>query len=81
MVEVAPPPAAVMVESWAGPVRVEWDVTAPLTPFGQLPFFIQFLKTSGLFDAWVADCPLRRTSCVGAVHDDHIDFALDQVSG
>jgi hypothetical protein len=47
LVEVAPPPAPVMVESWAGPVRVEWDVTAPLTPFGQLPFFIQFLKVSG----------------------------------
>lgn len=62
LVEVAPPAAAVMVESWAGPVRVEWDVTAPLTPFGQLPFFIQFLKAAGLFDAWVADCPLHRTS-------------------
>jgi hypothetical protein len=62
LVEVAPPPAAVMVESWAGPVHVEWDVTAPLTPFGQLPFFIQFLKASGLFDAYVADCPLVYTS-------------------
>jgi len=62
LVEVAPPPAGVTVESWAGPVRIEWDVTAPLTPFGQLPFFIEFLKVSGLFDAWVADCPLTRTS-------------------
>jgi Transposase DDE domain group 1 len=62
LVEVAPLPAPVMVESWAGPVRVEWDVTAPLTPFGQLPFFIQFLKVSGLFDAYVADCPLTYTS-------------------
>ena len=51
-----------MVEGWAGPVRVEWDVTAPLTPFGQLPFFIQFLKVSGLFDAYVADCPLSYRS-------------------
>jgi hypothetical protein len=62
LVEVAPPPAAVMVESWAGPVRVEWDMTAPLTPFGQLPFFIKFLKVSGVFDAWLADCPLFYTS-------------------
>ena len=62
LVEVSPPPASVMVESWAGPVRVEWDATAPLTPFGQLPFFIQFLKASGLFDSYVADCPLSRTS-------------------
>ena len=33
-----------------------------MTPLGQLPFFIHFLKTSGLFDAFVADCPLRYVS-------------------
>ena len=33
-----------------------------MTPLGQLPFFNDFLKTSGLFDAFVADCPLRYVS-------------------
>src|SRR5208337_5067015 len=33
-----------------------------MTPLGQLPFFIHFLKTAGLFDAFVADCPLRYLS-------------------
>ncbi len=33
-----------------------------MTPLGQLPFFIDFLKTAGLFDAFVADCPLRYLS-------------------
>ena len=33
-----------------------------MTPLGQLPFFVHFLKTSGLFDALVADCPLRYVS-------------------
>ena len=33
-----------------------------MTPLGQLPFFIDFLKTAGLFDALVADCPLRYLS-------------------
>ena len=47
------------LDSFFGPVRVEWDHEAALTPLGQLPFFIHFLKTSGLFDALVADCPLR----------------------
>jgi hypothetical protein len=51
-----------VVESWAGPLRVEWDATAPLTPFGQLPIFIEFLKVSGLFDAYVADYPLPYTN-------------------
>jgi hypothetical protein len=35
---------------------------AAMTPLGQLPFFIDFLKTAGLFDALVADCPLRYLS-------------------
>ena len=29
---------------------------------GQMAFFIEFLKTSGLFDEWVKDCPLEYTS-------------------
>ena len=29
---------------------------------GQLPFFVDFLKKGGLFDAFVADCPLRYAS-------------------
>jgi len=51
-----------MLDSWAGQIRVEWDPSAPLTPFGQLPFFIEYLKVAGLFDAYVADCPLAYTS-------------------
>ncbi len=52
----------VVVDSFAGSVRVEFDHEAALTPLGQLPFFIDFLKTAGLFEAFVADCPLRYTS-------------------
>ena len=32
-------PPGVGVDSFAGPVRVEWDGEAALTPLGQLPFF------------------------------------------
>ena len=45
-------------DTFGGRVQVEWDPMAPVTPLGQLPFFIDFLKQGGLFDAWVADCPL-----------------------
>jgi hypothetical protein len=55
-------PASLTLDTWAGPVRVEWDTTAPLTPFGQLPFFIEFLKVASLFDELAADCPLGYTS-------------------
>jgi hypothetical protein len=54
-------PSAI-ADTFAGRVHVEWDTTAPVTPFGQLPFFIDYLKQAGLFDAWVADCPLSFTS-------------------
>src|SRR5271157_3186750 len=56
------PPEGVDLDSFFGPVRVEWDHEAAFTPLGQLPFFIDFLKTAGLFDALVADCPLHYTS-------------------
>ena len=54
--------APATLDTWGGPVRVEWDSTAPLTPYGQLPFFIEYLKVAGLFGALVADCPLAYTS-------------------
>jgi hypothetical protein len=49
---------AAEVDSWAGIVRVEWDADGAATSMGQLPFFIDYLKTSGLFDGFVSDCPL-----------------------
>lgn len=51
-----------IADTFAGRVHIEWDSAAPVTPFGQLPFFIDFLKQANLFDPWVADCPLYLTS-------------------
>ena len=50
------------LDTFGGPVRVEWHTGTALTPLGQMPFFIEFLKTAGLFEAWVGDCPLCYTS-------------------
>src|SRR5215470_16445533 len=47
-----------VADTFAGRVHIEWDTAAPVTPLGQLPFFIEYLKQGGLFDGWVADCPL-----------------------
>lgn len=41
---------------------MDWDATGPVTPFGQLPLFIEYLKQGGLFDGWIADCPLSLSS-------------------
>jgi hypothetical protein len=50
------------VDTYAGRIDVEWDPDAAVTPLGQMPFFIEFLKQAGLFDGWVAGCPLHYTS-------------------
>src|SRR6266404_3786994 len=54
----------VIADTFAGRVHVEWEEGegAAMTPLGQLPFFIEYLKQGGLFDGWVAGCPLSLTS-------------------
>jgi hypothetical protein len=54
----------IALDTFEGRIHVEWDPAAAVTPLGQLPFFIEFLKVSGVFEAWVADCPL-------AYHSNH----------
>lgn len=53
---------AIEMDTYAGKLHAEWDSNAAVTPMGQLPFFIQFLKLGGRFDPWVRDCPLRYRS-------------------
>src|SRR5436190_20633840 len=50
------------LDTYAGKLHVRWDDSAAVTAMGQMPVFIDFLKTSGRWDALVADCPLRYTS-------------------
>jgi hypothetical protein len=50
------------VDTFAGRVHVKWDDQASLTPLGQVAFFVEFLKASGLFDKWVENCPAEYTS-------------------
>ncbi len=57
-----PAEAGVIADTFGGRVHVEWDPASAVTPLGQLPFFAEFLKQSGLFDAWVSDSPLWFTS-------------------
>src|SRR6266446_4118527 len=50
------------LDTFAGKVHVKWLPEATVSSLGLMPFFIEFLKTSGLFDQWVEDCPLHYTS-------------------
>ena len=60
--ETQPLSTAIEVETFAGKVHVEWDPTAAVTPIGQLPFFIEFLKLGHRFHPWVEECPLHYLS-------------------
>src|SRR5438094_3188777 len=50
------------VDTFAGKIQVKWVPEATVSSLGLMPYFIEFLKTSGLFDKWVEDCPLHYTS-------------------
>jgi len=51
-----------VVDTYAGPVKVDWDPEATVTALGHFAFFVEYLKSGGRFDALVADCPLIYTS-------------------
>jgi hypothetical protein len=53
---------ALVADTFDGKIHIEWDPQAQVTPLGQLPFFIQYLKMGHLFEPWVEECPLVYTS-------------------
>ena len=57
-----PPETVASLDTFAGKIHVKWAPEATVSSLGLMPFFIEFLKTSGLFEKWVEDCPLRYTS-------------------
>jgi DDE family transposase len=61
---------ALGLETANGRLKVRWDGNAQATALGQMPFFIEFLTITGLFDQWVADCPLDYKSPNGSSRRD-----------
>lgn len=57
-----PAESAISLDTFAGKIQFKWVPDAGVSSFGLMPFFIEFLKTSGLFENWVKDCPLQYTS-------------------
>ena len=60
--EIQPWETGVSLDTFAGKIQFRWAPDAEVSSLGQMPFFIEFLKTSGLFESWVRDCPLTYTS-------------------
>lgn len=60
--ESGPVETVLSLDTFAGKIQLRWVPDAGVSSLGQMPFFVEFLKTSGLFDEWVKDCPLSYTS-------------------
>lgn len=53
---------SLILDSYDGKIDIEWEDDSPVTPYGNLSFFIEYLKVSRLFDSLVSDFPLNYTS-------------------
>ena len=54
--------AADVVDTLGGRMHVRWDANASATPHGQLAYFAQYLQATQVFERWVNNCPLSRSS-------------------
>jgi len=50
---------AIGIETMKRRIQVKWDSSSSAIPFGQMAFFIEFLKLTNLYERWIEDCPLR----------------------
>ena len=50
------------LDSFGGRIHVRWSPDEAVTPLGQLPFFIDFLKQANLLEPYVEECPLQFSS-------------------
>ena len=57
---------ALGVETVGGRVQVRWSKDGAATPFGQIAFFVEFLNLTGLYQRWIASCPLELRSPNGS---------------
>jgi Transposase DDE domain group 1 len=51
-----------IIDTYGGVTQVSWDPDAEVTPYGQLVYFVEFLKVAELFENWVKSCPLKYSS-------------------
>ena len=53
------------LDTFAGKIHVKFAPEATVSSLGLMPFFIEFLKVSGLFEKWVEECPLHEWERAG----------------
>ena len=51
-----------VLDTFGDKLHVKFDHTASVTMLGQLPFFVEFLQASGLYDRWITSAALVYSS-------------------
>ena len=51
-----------VLDTMGGKLHVKFDHSGSATMLGQLPFFIEFLQTSGRYERWIKSAPLSYSS-------------------
>src|SRR4051812_48386591 len=74
--EILAEKGASAVDTFGGKVFVRWDPDANVTAFGPAAYFIEFLKTNGLWESWVRDCPLQYKSANAPPKQDILGTAM-----
>ena len=59
---IQPAETPLSLDTFAGKIQFKWVPEAEVSSLGQMPFCIEFWKTSGLLENWVKDGPLPYTS-------------------
>ena len=59
---IQPAETPLRLDTFAGKIQFKWVPEAEVSSLGQMPFCIEFLKTSGLLENWVKDGPLPYSS-------------------
>ena len=54
--------AALVLDTFGGKLHVKFDHATSVTMLGQLPFFVEFLQTSGLYDRSITSAALVYSS-------------------
>ena len=44
---------SLILDSYDGKIDIEWEDDSPVTPYGNLSFFIEYLKVSRLLTVWL----------------------------
>ena len=72
--------AALVLDTFGGKLHVKFDHTASVTMLGQLPFFVECLQASGLYERWITSAPLRYSSPPRSPHQHVRDSCVATVA-